>query len=97
MDEIFDYVTVTIGFNKPQTILYIVGVPQLEKGSFVVYMVNTLVIDNQIILEHPKYILKGNNDEWYVTHKPMNFIEKYPDLMQLEDNCIKPLINNPKC
>lgn len=94
LDEVFNYVQPKIATNK-DTILYIIQIPQIETEPATVLMVNTLVNDEKIIIEHPKFVIKFKNI-LYTTSTPHNSIQKYSDITVLNDACVKPLIMGTK-
>lgn len=93
-DEVLQYVTPKIAVNN-ETLLYILHVPKLEEENATTMMIVPLAVNNTIIKESPKYLIK-TGDRLFTSLNYKSFVQKHSEITEYEDNCIKPLVLGSK-
>ena len=89
-EEALNYVEPKIVSNH-ETLLYILQVPQLQKESSEVIQILPLICNDIILIDLPSFIVRSGNII-YSTTKPENFVQRFPEISVIEDNCITNLL-----
>lgn len=71
---------------KPDVLLYILEIPELEKKTSETIEIIPLTVNGKIIVDVPRYIIKST-DRIFTTVSPEKAIQRYTDIKLLEDNC----------
>lgn len=93
-EEALQYVIPKVAVNK-ETLLFILETPKLEEETSLTAMIVPLTVNETIIKEYPQHIVK-TKQKLFTTINRNNFVQKYSEIKEFEDECIKPLIMGTK-
>lgn len=93
-EEALKYVIPKIAINE-ETLLFILEVPKLEDEVSITAMIVPLTVCGTIIREYPQHIIK-TKQKIFTTINHNSFVQKYAEIKEFEDGCIKPLIMGTK-
>lgn len=79
---------------KQDMLLYILRIPKIKANSEVIQII-PVIINNTIITEIPTHIIKHGHDI-FSTERPNEFIQRYPFIKQLENECTESLFFSKK-
>lgn len=76
---------------KNDLLLYILEIPEIDKRSSEIIEIIPLIVNNKVIINIPKYIVRSNK-QVFTTIRPEKFVQRYPDIQPLRDNCTYAII-----
>lgn len=89
-EQALNYVTPKIA-TKGDMMYYILQTPRLQRLKAEVIQIFPLIVNNTTILHTAQYLVKIGND-FFQTNNPSEFIQKLPDLVPLNDECLLPIM-----
>lgn len=89
-DEAFNLVTPKFTVSD-EMLLYILQLPQLEKGESKVIRILPLTINDAIINSHPEFLVKTGR-ELFTTTSPDEYVQRSSFIKKFNDACIAPLV-----
>lgn len=89
-DEAFNLVTPKFTVSD-DTLLYILQLPQLEKGESKVIRILPLIIEDTVIKSYPEFLVK-NRRQLFTTTNPDEFVQRSSFIEKFNDACIAPLV-----
>lgn len=89
-EQALNYVIPKIAI-KGSSLLYILQVPQLENTTSEIIQILPLIVDNTVIIDIPRYVIKSGN-KWYKTSNQQDFVQPLNDLTLLNDQCVQQIL-----
>lgn len=93
-EEALQYIVPKIAVNE-ETLLFILEIPKLEEEMSASTMIIPLTVNETIIKEYPQHIIK-TKQKIFTTVNPKSFVQRYSEIKEFDDQCIKPLVMGTK-
>ena len=89
-DQALSFMTPKVALGK-NTLLYILGVPKLQKTEATILEIHPLTNNDSIINDYPKYVIKDHKN-LYTTSQPDNYVQRDEFIKPFVDDCIHPIV-----
>ena len=89
-DQALSFMTPKVALGK-NTLLYILGVPKLQKTEATILEIHPLINNDSIINDYPKYVIKDHNN-LYTTSQLDNYVQRNAFIKPFIDDYICPIV-----